>query len=141
MPMDDRQRDRALERAYRATTYAAEVRGRRVAIRVGEESPDAAEALDLRAGETWAYLTAWNPDSRERSREENDAAQERLRQALRGRGIRFFEAMSEPDDGRPGEGSLLAVVSVAEAIELGRAFGQKAIVVGGPGQRARLEWM
>lgn len=134
--------DLRLDRAYRATTYAATVGDHTVRIRIDSLNPKADEALDLAEGETWAVLTAWNPASQQRPKEENDAAQERLRAALRQEGVRFFEGMSEPDDGHPGEASLLAVLPQERAAELGRAFGQNAIVVGGGRWRkAELVWL
>lgn len=131
-----------LDRAYRATTYAATVGDQAVRIRIDSFTPQADEALGLAEGEAWAVLTAWNPASEERPREENDAAQERLRAILRQEGVRFFEGMSEPDDGHPGEASLLAVMTRERAMELGREFGQNAIVVGGGRWRkAELVWL
>lgn len=125
------------ESPYTATTYVAHQGSRRIALRVGGSIP---EELLSEGESEWAYITAWNPASNLRSAKENEAAQERLRQVLRGRGLRFLEGMSEPDDGSTGEGSLLVFMSPAEALGIAKQFGQNAILVGSRSQPATLLW-
>lgn len=130
-----------LDIAYQATTYVAYDGDERIEIRVrASNSPALHHLLKAHDAEWWAYITAWNPGSVPTPADENAAAQERLRELLRGEGIPFFEGMSEPDDGTPGEGSLLALIDRERALEIGRQFGQSAIVVGSYGWRSWLLW-
>ncbi|AKU92641.1 hypothetical protein AKJ08_3028 [Vulgatibacter incomptus] len=130
------------ERFYRTTTFVAFDGERRIEIRIGDHHrTDLDKILDARGAKEWAYVTAWNPRSVEASREGNDAAQERLRQALRAEGIDFLEGMSEPADGSPGEASLLAFIVQERAAAMGRAFVQNAIVVGAMDEPAELLWL
>lgn len=77
----------------------------------------------------WVLITAWNPDSKPRSRAENDVAQEHLRAELRIRSWPFVEAVGEFKDWR--EESLLVLVPSAEdALDLGRRYGQVAVLLG-----------
>jgi hypothetical protein len=125
-----------LERAFRATAYAADG----IRLRVGALHP----ALDARLAalglNEYAYLTAWNPGARERPEPENRAAQERLRARL----ARFavLEGAAEGDDGSWSEPSFLALgIARGEAITIAGEFGQAAIVMGRRGGVPELVWV
>ncbi len=77
----------------------------------------------------WVLITAWNPDSKPRSREQNDAAQERLRAELRLRSWPFVEAVGELGDWRE-ESLLVLVPSTEDALDLGLRYGQVAVLLG-----------
>ena len=126
---------------YRATSFGAREGASEVRIRIGEHAAGIDQLAEAHGAQEWAYVTAWNPRSEARSREENDAAQERLRQTLRGEGGSFLEGMSEPDDGSAGEASLLSFIDRDRAAAIARAFGQNAIVVGERGKAAELLWL
>lgn len=77
-------------------------------------------------------ITAWNPQSVERPRAENDAAQARLEAELRARGLAFTAAAGASLPGvQPAwreEGCALHGVGRAEAIRWGVRCGQRALV-------------
>lgn len=128
-----------LERAFQATTYAVGT----LRLRIGETSAPLDALLARRGVQEWAYLTAWNPASRTRSRDENERAQARLAAELHARGLEALEGEALADDGAwPPEPSLLVLgLSRDDAMALGRAFGQDAIVAGRQGGAAELVWL
>jgi len=134
----DPARREELARAYRATTYAAAIPLR---LRLGEPNPLVDALLDDLGASRYAFLTAWNPGAKPRSEAENREAQQRLMDALEGRPV--FVGAGEADDGSwPPEPSLLVVgLACDEAVELGRRFGQVAIVVGEKGGAPQLVWL
>ena len=85
----------------------------------------------------WVLITAWNPDSKPRSREENDGAQERLRAELRVLSWPFVEAVGELGDWRE-ESLLVMAPSADDALELGARYGQVAVLLGCRAQLAKV---
>ncbi len=121
--------------AYLATTYRAWVDGAPIDIRIGANSPHLDRILD---GKVWAFLSASNPGSVVSPH--NESRKEALRRLLEHSGHSFFPALGIPDE--PGweaeESFLVAGISEAEAVEIGRRFGQNAILAGCKGSPARL---
>lgn len=118
--------------AYMATSFEASTPRGVVRLRVGEPS-ETLDRLLLEVGEAhWAYVTAWNPGSVALSEDENQRRNERLREDLEKAGYSFFEGTGVPDDpGWTGEASFLVLgMSARDATELGRRWGQVAVVVG-----------
>lgn len=116
------------EAVYRASAYGfADSVGRWRWFALDGSAP----ALpDLGASVT--LITAWNPDSEERPRAENDAAQARLEAELRAAGQRFAPAAGAALPGvEPRwreEGCALLGVTRAEALAWGRRYRQRALV-------------
>lgn len=121
--------DVSLELEYRASSFAATVGDRALRIRVGKYQPEIARALGLGDEQGWACFSDWKRGSNGSSRTENGAAHEQLQAKLSSIGVPFHEGLSKPDDGGPKRTSLLAALDIDKAIELGRAFDQRAIVV------------
>ena len=130
----------SLELKYRATTYRVEIRGGHIDIRIGEKHPRIDALLSAHISTQWAFITAWNPGSNLTSREQNAAAQAKLRQILQDAGFSFYEGSGIPDgaDWEPERSVWIPGIGRDEAVELGRRFGQKAIVVGRSGAVAEL---
>lgn len=128
-----------LEQAYRRTTYGA---GLSLRLRVGEPHPFLDEMLSFRGLEEYAYVTAWNPRSEALDEEENATRQDALRRRLRERGWHFLEGVARADDGVWEEESLLVMgIPRAEALALGREWGQHAMLVGRRGGAPELAWL
>ena len=73
-------------------------------------------------------LTAWNPGDERPSREENDAASEKLRIELVSRGLSPCRAVgADPDSGHAEESWAVVGLSDDEARAIGAAFGQLAV--------------
>jgi hypothetical protein len=132
--------DPSLFEAYRRTTFIAETPRGRLALRIGVRSAHLDALLASVGATTWAYVTAWNPGSVRRSDEENERRQRELAQGVADRGLIAYTGEGIGDDGEwPREPSLLILgIARAQAIQLGRRFGQVAIVYGELGAAAEL---
>ncbi len=115
----------ALLRGWRLTRYGAGG----AAARVGRRSRGI-DALLAHAGvRQGAFVTAWNPLSRCRSRRWNDAALARLRAAAARRGIRFAEGEGRASAPPWAERHLLLFGDARRAVVLARRFRQHALVL------------
>jgi hypothetical protein len=137
--------DAELDEAYRATIYRVFVPGEApIDVRVdGASSTHAARlgALLARNGvEVWAFITAWNPGSRQLSAEENAARHAELLQAIEAGGWPHFDGAGIPAraDWSPEASLLVLGISRDDAVALGRRFSQNAIVAGRRGGAAEL---
>ena len=76
----------------------------------------------------WHVITAFNPSGAEWTDGQNRAAHERLRDALAELQVTFQRSLGTTPDGRwPEDGFAVAGLTRAQAIDLGRRFGQHAI--------------
>jgi hypothetical protein len=132
--------DDALLAAYRRTRFCADTELGRVVIRVGEACPALDALLRARACGKWAFITAFNPGSVRMSEAWNSARQRELEEAVRQRGHPMFPGEGVGDDGTwPPERSVLVLgIDREAAVQLGRRFGQRAIVCGELDGRAAL---
>jgi hypothetical protein len=133
--------DDALLAAYRRTRFCADTALGRIVIRVGEGHPELDAIVRGTGCETWAYVTAFNPGSVRLSDAENDTRQRELEDGLSQLGHPMFPGEGIGDDGMwPPERSVLVLEIEREAaVQLGRRFGQRAIVCGQLGRPATLE--
>ena len=129
---------RPLVEVYQATRYQAHLPQGKLVLRHGEPAPLLDGLLDP-AAPWWAFITAWNPGSRRLPRPENERRQKELVRALSGR-YRLFHGAGIGDDGAwPAELSVLALgIPPAEALALGRAWGQLAVLLGARGEPAQV---
>ncbi len=125
---------------YRATAYRVADGAQHFAIRIGERCAPLDALLDAHGAEEWAYITAYNPGGQPAAARVNAAAQERLEAALRALARPMLRGEGAGDDGHwPPEPSLLVLgLARADAVALGRRFGQEAIVAGRRGAPAEL---
>jgi hypothetical protein len=132
--------EKLLWEAYRRTTYVAHTSHGDIRINPGRPSLELDGLLSERRVREWAYVTAYNPASRQLAEEENVRRQQELLDAVRDRGLAFLEGEGVGEDPRwPPERSILILgIESEEARALGRRFGQLAIVVGRTGEPARL---
>jgi len=133
--------DDALLAAYCRTRFCADTPRGRIVIRVGERHPELDAILRAAGCGTWAYIRAFNPGSVRLSDAENDARQRELGDALRQLGHPMFPGEGIGDDETwPPEPSVLVLGIEREvSVQLGRRFGQRAIVCGQHGGSATLE--
>lgn len=121
----------ALLAAYRRTRFCADTAQGRLVIRVGETCPELDGLLRATGCARWAYITAFNPGSVRRSDDQNYARRE-LEDTVRRLGHPMFPGEGIGDDGVwPPEPSILVLgIEREAAVQLGRRFGQRAIVCG-----------
>lgn len=134
--------DRAfLDAAYRRTTYRAFLPDGPCDFRIDAEAQRLQRLLAEYEATQWAYVTAFNPRSRTLSPDLNDARQAELEARLLTSGAVFFGGTSLPDDGTPGERSVLALIELPAASALATTFDQNAIVAGRLGAMPTLVWL
>ncbi|MED5400591.1 MAG: DUF3293 domain-containing protein [Planctomycetota bacterium] len=124
-----------LLKAYRATTYRADIDGRTVDLRIGSPVADP----DL-ASQAWAFISAANPGSRPLPSSENlDRHQDLLEICRESRWIAYpGQGIPESDDWEAEISLLVTGIGREEAVAIGRDFGQVAIVYGEIGSVAEL---
>ena len=141
-PRPDRRH--AFTAAYRATRYhVCDSPLGAFVILCGEPSPELATLLAAEPVGQWAFVTAENPGSVRLDRRANAERMRQLRAAVEALGFRHYPGRGEGIGGDwPAEESLLIVgVPEAEAVALGRQFGQLAILTGSRHEPARLVWL
>jgi len=120
----------ALRRAFLETRYGTA--GERLRLDHQPGPPPSWRGLS----QSWAILTAWNPQGQQQDPASNAEAQERLRAALVGwplvEGVNGEGQWAEPSLIVPG-------LNLRQAARLGQHFGQAA-VLWGVGRRAALVW-
>jgi hypothetical protein len=124
-----------LVQAYRETEYHVASPEGSLTFRVGQENSNN-DMLLIGAGvERWAVVTAWNPHSQQRSWEENDEAQDRLKKTIESQGFKWWEAAgTHPSNDWPAEESCLILnIAPHDARELCREFEQLAVLFGETG--------
>jgi hypothetical protein len=128
-----------LERAYRRTAYAVEESSGAFALRIGIRSAELDALLNRYNARSWAFITAFNPDS-----EPLDARSNRRRQAALERSLTVTflrgEGRSLVGNWKPETSVLLLGLSPQRAQRLACRWRQAAVVVGVRGGRPRLQW-
>lgn len=129
----------ATDKAYRDTSFIGDTPAGEIIIRVGKKS-EALDAMLAKEGvRDWAFITAWNPRSQKLSEAENAARNDALREALRAKGVKFFEGKGVGPDGGWSEESVLAIgINREDALAIGRRYAQAAIVIGSAEKPAKL---
>jgi hypothetical protein len=122
---------------YQATSYEAYL-PEKVTLRPGQRSP-LVDALLRDDAPEWAFITAWNPGSRQLARAENERRQKALIAELSGR-YRLYPGagLGDAGDWSPELSTLVLGLPQAQAIARGRAWGQFAVLCGKKGEPARV---
>ncbi len=133
-----------LDAAYRASHYKIESE---IDLILKVDIADAAIDAKLRerggVRESWALLSACNPASIPLSVEENGQRHAALIAAVNAAGLRHLPAIAnDPDREWPDEpGLLLCDPPPGFAEQLGRDFGQNAVLIGTLGAAVELRWL
>ncbi len=126
--------------AFRNARFHAKIPDGDLCILVGERSPRLDALLESKGHQSWAYITAHNPNGQRASNSANDHAQNELAQELSSQGLVSYPGEAQADIGDwPPEPSLLIIgVTEPQALELGGRYEQAAVVVGDSNRPARL---
>lgn len=101
-----------------------------IIIEIGKRNEDL-DALIKKEGQTeWAYLTAYNPFSKELTDKENLERQSQLLSKISDYKFYEGEGVGEDPTWKPERSILIVGITKNEAISLGREFEQNAIVCG-----------
>jgi hypothetical protein len=128
-----------LIQAYESTSFGAQTPDP-VVIRVREICQPLDGLLGKVGLETWAFITASNPESNQLSDEDNAARNNQLLEDIHAYQPHVYPGEGVPDNpGWSPEASLLILgIDRESAIQLGRKYGQNAIVYGTKGEPAQL---
>jgi hypothetical protein len=132
--------------AYKATEYVAHDSGWVVVIQIGHHSVVVDRLLARMHAKDGAFITAYNPFSKELGFEANEHWDRELKRYLSVRGFAFVEGEGRGRTGGwPPEPSVLAFgISRTEASAIGRRFRQNAVVYvprGRPAELVMLRWV
>jgi len=131
-----------LAEMYRLAIYVVEDGDVRFVIRLGRENRELEAHLAENSLGSWAFLTAYNPNSTPTPENVNLEAQDRLAERLTHVGHRYLHGYgtSESGDWPPEASFFVEDISLDAAIELGREFCQSAILWGRCVGAAELVW-
>lgn len=136
------ERSREFESAYRKAIYIV-IEGKEKRIfRIGDVSAAVDEILKNKQAARFAFITAYNPRSKEMTQTENETRQKELEQSLRAAGHEFLHGCGTSENGtwKPEKSVFVFDISKPEAVKIGREFGQNAIVYGEKGGEIELMW-
>ena len=125
-------------RAYEKTRFCVDDGPRRICFMAGSANKKLDALLERHRAKAWAFITAWNPRSIELPREQNDARQAELRQAVADYEVLPGEGIGDDPRWTPEESLMILNISRAKALSLGRQFDQLAVVVGRRGEKSEL---
>jgi hypothetical protein len=128
--------------AFVAAEYSVQLEQRTVKFRIGSMNSRLDALVTSRQAKSWALVSAWNPGLTKPSDEENESRQATLVAEAQVRGYEVFPGDGHDPDGRWKAEPSAWIVGIGqdEAKELGRKYGQWAVVVGTVGARSQLLW-
>lgn len=125
----------SLDELYRKTRY--EIYSLRTSLIIGEANPVVDAFLKRHGPDCYAFLTAWNPFSRQLTEPENRARNQRLAADLAP--WPFLLGTSHDLEGWPGEeGFFVLGLDRAQAVRLAARYEQHAVVAGTRGAPVEL---
>ena len=133
-------RSNNLWRAYEQTQFYVRECKPELCIRIGSHHEQLDEMLRDHRCDAWSYITACNPASELLSEEKNTSRNRELEALLKSHDLVFYRGEGIGTDPTwPAEASFLILgIGREVAMELGRQFGQNAIVCGKRGEAAEL---
>lgn len=127
---------KALIEAYKATTF--KVFQPYIEIHVDEFNVDLENLLVENNVEEWAYITPYNPYSKELTDEQNRHRFEELIQMINSYLFYEGEGVGKDLTWKPEKSVLIVGIQTEKAMEIGNYFEQNGIVVGRKGKPAEL---
>lgn len=114
--------------AYKSTTYL--VPKLQLKIRVEEPNSQLEKVLEDYNSSSWAFITAWNPESNQLEKETNLALNKQLEKDLNG--YQIFAGYGIPDSKvwEPEESFFILGITRDKAIQLAEKYDQNAFLFG-----------
>lgn len=119
-----------LFKAYLETNYVVEDANLKMIIRIGEQNPDSDNLFTETRTQSGAFLTAYNPYSKELSRTENENRQKELLALLNKENYKIFNGCGKGKDEswQPEPSFLVLGIDYQQALALAQRFEQNAFV-------------
>ena len=126
--------------AYEQTQFYVRECTSELCIRIGSHHGQLDKLLHKQRCDNWSYITASNPASELLSDAQNTGRNQELEALLRSQDLVFYRGEGVGSDASwPAEASFLILgISREAAMQLGRQFGQNAIVCGKRGEASEL---
>jgi hypothetical protein len=132
--------DPELDHLYRHADYIIDEADVKLTIRLDRPNPKLHKMLRETNIGTWAFLTAYNPNSQPASPEQNTANQAELIRTVERHGHRYLNAYGTGDGWEPEDSLFVCDIDRETAISLGKKFGQSAILWGQIDSEPELVW-
>ncbi|MEM6319549.1 MAG: DUF3293 domain-containing protein [Bacteroidota bacterium] len=128
-----------LKQAYLNTDYQVRLSPTQT-LHIRAEQPNPKLDAYLKELQTWAYLTAWNPDSQPLPTKKNTQRNQQLEKELQVQNYPYFHGEGVPDNSNwlPEASFWILGISKRAAIAFGKKWEQRAIVWGQRGKVAEL---
>ncbi|CAN5274537.1 hypothetical protein BH20ACI2_BH20ACI2_01010 [soil metagenome] len=131
---------RDLETLYRQAMYIVDDGEVNFTIRLGQENTGLSQYLAARKAHSWAFLTAYNPNSLPATPEQNAARQAELIRIVEHQGYGYLNGYGTGENWDPEASLFILDISRENALELGRNFGQSAFLWGETDRDPKLVW-
>lgn len=120
------------ERATHATTYWVDLPNRSVQFELEKNNPELEGLLRARGQSQWAFLTAYNPHAQPNGALENQQHLKKLIEDVQQQGLTFLPGRDVSDDKNLAPEACLLIfgISPGRAQQLGKRYGQAAVIVG-----------
>jgi hypothetical protein len=129
-----------LETLYRRAIYVVDDGDVKITIRLGHENTELSDYLATLKASTWAFLTAFNPNSLPATLEQNTARQAELIQLVEQHGYSYLHGYGTGKDWLREASIFIIDIPHTEAIKLAQKFHQSAILWGEIGIEPELVW-
>ena len=134
------EQDSDLEKLYRHADYVIDDAGIKLTIRLDSPDPDLHSLMHDQKASTWAFLTAFNPNSLPASPAQNAANQAELIRTVERHGHLYFQGYGTGEDWDPEASLFILEIPRETAIALAQKFNQSAILWGQRGEDPELVW-
>lgn len=132
-----------LQQAYMATSYHIVSETVTHIVKINAINPEFNSWCKIQNITSWAFITAWNPLSKELTNAENTSLNTRLKEEIIVDGYGFDPGSGVPvdDNWEPEDSFFIHNITLERARELGSRFRQNAIVFGEADGLPRLIWL
>lgn len=129
------------EEIYRKAIYVVIWLGREITFRIGETNSEINQILSDLNSESFAFITAHNPFSKQLNESENQIRQKQLIKLLQYERLEYLLGFSTNKEKTWKEESLFIFDIIEEkALEIGKRFEQNAILFGEKNNETKLIW-
>ena len=128
------------ERATYATTYWVDLPNRSIQFELEKNNAELDGLLKMHGQRQWAFLTAYNPHAQPNDALENQQHLKQLIEDVQQQGLTFLPGRDVSDDKNLAPEACLLIfgISADRAQQLGKRYGQAAVIVGELDHPARL---